>query len=200
MLKRFPDYLFGRLAYARDCLERGDLDKVSEIFEGKFDLKLLYPDRERFHVSEVLNSAPSWPGTSMPRGITTAPRCTTTSSSKSIPNTKRPKPSSGCSTPRPSRPGCASCRKKVEFPPDRESSAWPVHNLQQNNQVAATGIKPPRRFAPPLLSQGGEKIPDSSLKDHKPAGCWLYVLGNGIGQPANRSRHSAGAAWSGRAP
>jgi tetratricopeptide (TPR) repeat protein len=55
MLARFPDYLFGRLAYARDCLERGDLDKVSEIFEGKFDLKLLYPDRERFHVSEVLN-------------------------------------------------------------------------------------------------------------------------------------------------
>jgi tetratricopeptide (TPR) repeat protein len=55
MLERFPDYLFGRIAYARDCLERGDLDKVSEIFEGKFDLKLLYPDRERFHVSEVLN-------------------------------------------------------------------------------------------------------------------------------------------------
>lgn len=55
MLERFPDYLFGRIAYARDCLERGDLDKVSEIFEGKFDLKLLYPDRERFHTSEVLN-------------------------------------------------------------------------------------------------------------------------------------------------
>ena len=55
MLERFPDYLFGRIAYARNCLERGDLDKVSEIFEGKFDLKLLYPDRERFHTSEVLN-------------------------------------------------------------------------------------------------------------------------------------------------
>ncbi len=55
MLERFPDYLFGRLAHARNYLERGDLDKVSEIFEGKFDLKLLYPDRERFHTSEVLN-------------------------------------------------------------------------------------------------------------------------------------------------
>lgn len=55
MLDRFPDYLFGRIARARDCLERGDLDKVSEIFEGKFDLKLLYPERERFHTSEVLN-------------------------------------------------------------------------------------------------------------------------------------------------
>lgn len=55
MLERFPDYLFGRITYARDCLEQGDLDKVVEIFEGKYDLKLLYPDRERFHTSEVLN-------------------------------------------------------------------------------------------------------------------------------------------------
>ena len=55
MLERFPGYLFGRISRARDCLEQGDLDQVSEIFEGKFDLKLLYPDRERFHVSEVLN-------------------------------------------------------------------------------------------------------------------------------------------------
>jgi tetratricopeptide (TPR) repeat protein len=55
MLERFPDYLFGRIAHARSCLKRGELDKVSEIFEGKFDLKLLYPNRERFHTSEVLN-------------------------------------------------------------------------------------------------------------------------------------------------
>lgn len=62
MLERFPDYLFGRIAYARNCLERGELDKVSEIFEGKFDLKLLYPDRERFHTSEVLGfgAAMAW--------------------------------------------------------------------------------------------------------------------------------------------
>lgn len=54
-LERFPDYLFGRISYANDCLERGELDKVSEIFEGKFELKLLYPEREVFHLSEVLN-------------------------------------------------------------------------------------------------------------------------------------------------
>lgn len=61
-LERFPDYLFGRITYARDCLERGDLHKVSEIFEGKFDLKLLYPDRKRFHISEVLsfNAIMAW--------------------------------------------------------------------------------------------------------------------------------------------
>ena len=62
MLERFPDYLFGRLVYAIDCLERGDLDKVVEIFEGKYDLKLLYPDRKRFHISEVLsfNAIMAW--------------------------------------------------------------------------------------------------------------------------------------------
>ena len=37
-----------------------------------------------------------------------------------------------------------------------------VNGLQQNNQVAAAGIQPPRRFAPPLLSQGGEKYPINS--------------------------------------
>jgi tetratricopeptide (TPR) repeat protein len=54
-IERFPDYLFGRIGYANDCLERGELDKVSEIFEGKFELKLLYPEREVFHLSEVMN-------------------------------------------------------------------------------------------------------------------------------------------------
>ncbi len=53
-LERFPDYLFGRIAYATDCLQRGKAEKVAEIFEGKYDLKLLYPGRERFHLSEVL--------------------------------------------------------------------------------------------------------------------------------------------------
>ncbi|MCP5088314.1 MAG: hypothetical protein GY952_16100 [Rhodobacteraceae bacterium] len=53
-LERFPDYLFGRIAYATDCLQRGEAEKVPEIFEGKYELKLLYPERKRFHISEVL--------------------------------------------------------------------------------------------------------------------------------------------------
>lgn len=53
-LKRFPDYLFGRIAYAIECLQRGEAEKVPEIFEGKYELKLLYPRRKRFHISEVL--------------------------------------------------------------------------------------------------------------------------------------------------
>jgi len=51
---RFPDYLFGRIAWAEECLKRGEAAKIAEIFAGKFDLKLLYPDRVRFHISEVL--------------------------------------------------------------------------------------------------------------------------------------------------
>ena len=54
-LERFPDYLFGRVSYAINCLQRGDAEKVPEIFEGKYELKLLYPRRKRFHLSEVLS-------------------------------------------------------------------------------------------------------------------------------------------------
>lgn len=61
-LERFPDYLFGRIAYAIDCLQRGETEKVSQIFENKYDLKLLYPKRQRFHISEVLGfcAAMAW--------------------------------------------------------------------------------------------------------------------------------------------
>lgn len=61
-LARFPDYLFARIAYATDCLRRGETEKVAEIFNHQYDLKLLYPKRTRFHISEVLgfNSAMAW--------------------------------------------------------------------------------------------------------------------------------------------
>lgn len=53
--RRNPDYLFARLNYAEMCRARGDYDKIAEIFEHKFDLKLLYPKRKQFHISEVAN-------------------------------------------------------------------------------------------------------------------------------------------------
>jgi tetratricopeptide (TPR) repeat protein len=53
--QRNPDYLFARLNYAELCLAKGDYAQVAEIFEHKFDLKLLYPKRKRFHISEVAN-------------------------------------------------------------------------------------------------------------------------------------------------
>ena len=54
-LERFPDYLFGRLAQANACLDRGEIDRVAEIFDNRFDISLLYPERRQFHRSEVLN-------------------------------------------------------------------------------------------------------------------------------------------------
>jgi tetratricopeptide (TPR) repeat protein len=51
--QRNPDYLFARINYAQICLAEGDYKKVAEIFEHKFDLKMLYPSRKRFHISEV---------------------------------------------------------------------------------------------------------------------------------------------------
>ena len=54
-LERFPDYLFGRIAQANDCFNRGEIDRIPEIFEGKFDLGMLYPNRKQFHISEMLN-------------------------------------------------------------------------------------------------------------------------------------------------
>ena len=54
-MRKNPDYLFARLNYAQLCLEKGEYAKIPEIFDHKFDLKLLYPKRKRFHVSEVAN-------------------------------------------------------------------------------------------------------------------------------------------------
>ena len=53
--RRNPDYLFARLNYAEVCLAKGEYEKIGEIFEHKYDLKLLYPKRKRFHISEVAN-------------------------------------------------------------------------------------------------------------------------------------------------
>ena len=53
--RRTPDYLFARINYAEICLYRGEYEKIPEIFDHKFDLKLLYPERDRFHITEVVN-------------------------------------------------------------------------------------------------------------------------------------------------
>ncbi len=53
-VRRCPDYLFGRIAWAEEYLRRREPAKIAEIFAGKFDLRRLYPDRVRFHRTEVL--------------------------------------------------------------------------------------------------------------------------------------------------
>lgn len=54
-IQRNPDYLFARLNYSELCLARKEYEKVAEIFDHKFDLRMLYPKRKRFHISEVVN-------------------------------------------------------------------------------------------------------------------------------------------------
>lgn len=53
--RRNPDYLFARINYAQLCLADGDYEQVAKILDHKFDLKLLYPKRKRFHISEFTN-------------------------------------------------------------------------------------------------------------------------------------------------
>lgn len=48
-----PNYLFGRVGYAEYLLQKGEYSKIPEIFDNKYDLKQLYPNRKQFHVSEA---------------------------------------------------------------------------------------------------------------------------------------------------
>lgn len=50
--RKFPNYLFAKINYAQMLLSRGEFDAVPDIFDHKFDLMLLYPERRLFHVSE----------------------------------------------------------------------------------------------------------------------------------------------------
>jgi len=47
-----PDYLFARIQYAQLCLLANKPEAVPGIFDHHFDLKLLYPHRTQYHVSE----------------------------------------------------------------------------------------------------------------------------------------------------
>lgn len=56
----FPRYLFAKTNYAQICLKKGETNKIEKIFEGKFDLKSLYPKRQEFHISEFLSFMGVW--------------------------------------------------------------------------------------------------------------------------------------------
>jgi tetratricopeptide (TPR) repeat protein len=55
--RRHPQYLFARINYANLCLQQGEIGKIPSIFDHTFDLKQLYPQRTRFHVSECTSFA-----------------------------------------------------------------------------------------------------------------------------------------------
>ena len=49
-----PNYLFARVNYAEICLRAGKIEEVSQILDGCFNLQSFYPDRDTFHLSEVI--------------------------------------------------------------------------------------------------------------------------------------------------
>ncbi|MCX6273374.1 MAG: hypothetical protein NTU44_19570 [Bacteroidetes bacterium] len=53
--EKFPDYLLARCNYAHYLISEERYEEVPAVFGGVFDLKLLYPDRKTFHVSEFEN-------------------------------------------------------------------------------------------------------------------------------------------------
>ena len=52
--KKHPDYLFARVHYADQCMDNNELEKIPEVFKEGYELKLLYPHRNRFHISEFI--------------------------------------------------------------------------------------------------------------------------------------------------
>ncbi|MFQ5637528.1 MAG: tetratricopeptide repeat protein [bacterium] len=52
--QRFPGYLFARCNYAQNLLNKQKFEKIPDVFDNKFELQSIYPDRTEFHVSEFL--------------------------------------------------------------------------------------------------------------------------------------------------
>ena len=49
---KFPDYLFAKVGYVELCLNEDNLDEIPRILDNKYDLKLHYPERTKFHITE----------------------------------------------------------------------------------------------------------------------------------------------------
>ena len=54
LYRRHPDYLFARLGMAQVYMERGEVEQIPILFNNTFELKMLYPHRKVFHITEVL--------------------------------------------------------------------------------------------------------------------------------------------------
>ena len=54
-LRKNPNYLFARINQAEIFLAKKEYEKIPEIFDYKYDLRMLYPKRRKFHISEVAN-------------------------------------------------------------------------------------------------------------------------------------------------
>mgnify|MGYP000040805803 CR=1 FL=1 len=50
-----PNYLFGKLNLANEYYSKQEYDKMLEVLGREMDLKALYPNRDTFHMSEVIS-------------------------------------------------------------------------------------------------------------------------------------------------
>lgn len=55
LLEVHPNYLLGRINKAHTCMDAGNINRVPEILGKTMELQALYPDRDEFHVDEVVN-------------------------------------------------------------------------------------------------------------------------------------------------
>ncbi len=52
LIKKFPDYLFGQIAYANYLLRKGEPEKMAFFLSHAFTLSALHPNRDVFYVAE----------------------------------------------------------------------------------------------------------------------------------------------------
>jgi len=52
--QRFPNYLFAVACYARYCLQERWVDEADRVLAGRYTPPAFYPDRRRFHITEVV--------------------------------------------------------------------------------------------------------------------------------------------------
>ena len=55
IIRKHPDYLFGKINLVNEYLRKKEFDKVPAVLGEAMEIKSLYPDREVFHVEEVLS-------------------------------------------------------------------------------------------------------------------------------------------------
>ncbi|MBA4408363.1 MAG: DUF1186 domain-containing protein [Bacteroidota bacterium] len=55
LVSEHPDYLFAKINQANILIDNGDFGKVPEVLGEAMEIKLLYPERDLFHLSEVTN-------------------------------------------------------------------------------------------------------------------------------------------------
>ncbi|MBK8398813.1 MAG: hypothetical protein IPL26_26645 [Leptospiraceae bacterium] len=53
-IRKFPDYIFGKVSQIELYLDSKEIDKIPELLHDKFDFRLLYPEKATFHIQEIL--------------------------------------------------------------------------------------------------------------------------------------------------